>query len=148
MDAATTPERMTAMLEIIKETFGDVRYWIEDHKPEVLLVSVMGPLLVLIAVLLFQPTEAIAVNGYLVGKEYTPASSSVGVGSGVSSDGKPVTVVTTNHKSEKWSVVLEVNGEYLTLEVSPKTYYALPDASNVSLVCYRGKWLAYIKACE
>ena len=96
----------------------------------ILLVVALG---VLVADLVI--TEPYVVQGQVIGAEYTPASS--GVGTGISSSGKPV-IVTTN-TSEKWTLVISVSGKVETFEVSPDMYYSVKVGEPVNMECRKGK---------
>lgn len=85
-------------------------------------------------------TEPYTVQGQVIGAEYTPASS--GVGTGVSSSGKPVIV--TTHESEKWTLVISVNGKVETFEVSPDMYYSVKVGEPVEMSCRKGKIIGIV----
>lgn len=128
----------------IKETLSDI--W-DDIGDDAFILFVIVAFVGFVAVLLLQPKEQMQISGYLAGKEYEPSSVSTGIGSGVGADGKPTTIVTTSTESEKWTVVLDVEGSYKSYKVSPNVYYSLEEKTYVSLSCLRGKWIPLV-SCE
>ena len=85
-------------------------------------------------------TEPYTVQGQVIGAEYTPASS--GVGTGVSSSGKPVIV--TTHESEKWTLVISVKGKVETFEVSQDMFYSVKVGEPVEMSCRKGKIIGIV----
>lgn len=74
----------------------------------------VGLFLVFAAVVLIDAILAVPVfvaNGTVIERVYTPESTATGVGSGVSSNGSPTTVVTTEHTPEKWTVIVDMDGD-------------------------------------
>lgn len=102
----------------------------------------------LMTVVVFQPTVPVEVTGYLVGKEYTPAETHTGVGSGISTDGKPVTVVTTSYEGEKWTLIVQHGDQYTTYDVTPETYYSVEVDHPISIQCNQGKWIDMAVSCK
>jgi hypothetical protein len=101
----------------------------------VLLVVVLGVLVADMSI-----TEPFIVQGRVIGAEYTPASS--GVGTGVSSGGGPFIV--TTHGSEKWTLVISVNGRVETFEVSPDMFYSVKVGEQVEMSCRKGKIIGIV----
>lgn len=113
--------------------------WLQDIDwSEVAFVLLVVALGVLVADMFV--TEPYTVQGQVIGAEYTPASS--GVGTGVSSGGKPVIV--TTHESEKWTLVISVNGKVETFEVSPDMYYSVKVGEPVEMSCRKGKIIGIV----
>jgi hypothetical protein len=110
----------------------------------------LGSLLLVIVfllVLFLQPVSRIAISGYLVGKEYSPAHTETGTGVGVDSNGNTIVTTTTSSEGDKWKIVLVVDGKYKTYDVSPQVYYSLQERSNVTIDCARGNWI-HIVSCD
>jgi hypothetical protein len=62
--------------------------------------------------------------GVVIDKRYTPETTSTGVGTGVTSNGKPAAVVTTSHQNEKFLLMAKCeNGKVFTVECSPEIFY-------------------------
>jgi hypothetical protein len=125
---------------ILQHTEGVRRYISNNWEVITALTLTIIPLGFL-AVFMFQPVEPFTINGYLLGKEYEPASSSVGIGSGVNSDGKPITVVTNSSKAETWTLIVQVKDKVFSYSVSADTYYSVELDTHISLYCVRGKWV-------
>lgn len=63
--------------------------------------------------------------GVVVGLEYVPARSSTGFGTGFNPNGGPVTVITTEHTPEKWTVIIRAKDEIVSAEAEPGLFYQL-----------------------
>jgi hypothetical protein len=85
-------------------------------------------------------TEPFIVRGQVIDAEYTPASR--GVGTGVNSNGEPVII--TTHESEKWTLVISVNGKVETFEVSPDMFYSVRVGEPVEMSCRKGKIIGMV----
>ena len=119
-----------------------------DWKEEILMIVTVGfCVLMVIAVGIFIAdilvTEPYIIQGKIIEAEYTPAST--GVGTGIGSDGKPVTVVTS--KSEKWTLIVSVKGEIKSFDVSPDMYYSIKIGENIKMECRRGKIVGVMVSC-
>lgn len=84
-------------------------------------------------------TEPYVVQGQVVDLAHTPASGSSSVG--VAND-KPI-VVTTN-ESEKWMLVVAVDGGIKAFDVPPDVYYSVRVGDTVELSCRKGKVLGVV----
>jgi hypothetical protein len=63
-------------------------------------------------------------SGVVIDKRYAPEMTSTGVGTGVTSDGKPAAVVTTSHVDEKFLLMTKcTNGKVFTVKCSPEIFY-------------------------
>lgn len=117
--------------------------WLQDIDwAEVAMVGVCVLLVVALGVLFADVliTEPYTVQGQVIGAEYTPASN--GIGSGVSSSGKPVIV--TTYESEKWTLVISVKGKVETFEVSPDMFYSVKVGEPVEMSCRKGKIIGIV----
>lgn len=64
-------------------------------------------------------------TGYVVDKQYKPERNNVGVGYGLTSSGKVGSVITSNHESEKYLIMVRLKtGEVITAESDAKLYYS------------------------
>jgi hypothetical protein len=136
---------MIAISEKLSDVWEGVLY---EAKTAPLVLWLMLALLMgfigFLVLYLTQPYTPIEITGYLVGKEYSPSTLKSNVGTGIGSDGKPITIVTTSGESEKWTVILLVESEYKTYKVSPEIFYSLPENQNVTLYCMSGNWIPSI----
>jgi hypothetical protein len=126
----------------------EIRDWFKYADWNQVIIGIVCVVFVLFCVVfVFQPTSPITVYGFLVGKQYTPSTSSTGVGLVADGAGGTKTVVTTNTTSEKWELIINNDGEYKTYEVSPKIFYSVKENTNISISCRTGKWIPVVN-CE
>jgi hypothetical protein len=122
-------------------TLERTRWYIEDNWPQIIVGAIAALLVVFLLVFFFQPFVEYPVPGRVVGLEYSPDTTSVGVGNGVSASGQSVTVVTTSGESEKWVVIMQQNDGIHSHEVTPQLFYSLEVGQDIVLACVRGKYI-------
>lgn len=73
-------------------------------------------------------------QGMVLDKSYSPERNSTG--SGLVSDGKGGTsyVMTNEHESEKWKVILQDGNDVVTADAAPQLYYAIDKGAPVAYV--------------
>jgi hypothetical protein len=88
-------------------------------------------------------TRSFEIQGKVIGKEYTPSSSSVGVVP--NSNGQPGMVVTLS--SEKWTLVVR-SGDIQTYEVEADIFYAVEEGGSIFLVCRKGVIFGFVNCSD
>lgn len=122
----------------------DVQLWISEHSGEIFFTLILLVIVGWGAAFLFQPTELVYVDGVVIEKTHTPASSSSSAGFGISPDGKAVPVAISSSSPEKWTIVLEKNGKYNSYDVSINDYYSAEIGKPYTIYCSRGKWFHWV----
>ncbi len=81
----------------------------------------------------------------VVSKQYTPARSETGIGTGISSQGKPVVVTTTSSSSEKFTLIVEtVNGETFGIDTNGPYWNKVALGEAVTVEESTTRWLGVV----
>lgn len=101
-------------------------------------------LVLLVAAIVLGVAEFAVTEPYqVVAIEHSPGSNSSSVG--IAND-KPI-VVTTN-EGEKWTLVLNVDGEIKAFDVPPEIYYSVGVGDVVEMTCRKGKLIGVVSSCR
>ncbi|MEW6287051.1 MAG: hypothetical protein AB1509_12575 [Chloroflexota bacterium] len=79
-------------------------------------------------------TEPYVVQGRVIALEHTPASGATSIGF---SNDQPIVVST--HKGEKWTLVVDVDGEVNVFDVPPQVYYSVGEGDHIEMTCRKGR---------
>lgn len=99
---------------------------------------------IFILVLAFFLIDGIASNpvpfyGIVIDKHYKAETNSTGTGYGMTSSGKGAVIVTSEHESEKFLLMVKTeNGNVVTVECEPKLYYKKQVGQKIDCKAYKG----------
>ena len=101
-------------------------------------------LLVLICLIVFILIDGLAsypesFNGVVLDKHYKSETNSTGTGYGTTSNGKGGVIVTSHHESEKFLLMVKVEGgEVVTVQCEPEIYYKKELGNEIQCNAYKG----------
>ena len=87
--------------------------------------------------------------GTVTDKHYKAERNSTGTGYGMTSSGKRGVIVTSEHESEKFLLMVKTdNGKVITIECKPELYYEKQVGQKIDCKAYKGfftgsTWLMY-----
>ena len=87
--------------------------------------------------------------GTVIDKHYKAERNSTGTGYGMTSSGKRGVIVTSEHESEKFLLMVKTdNGKVITIECKPELYYEKQVGQKIDCKAYKGfftgsTWLMY-----
>lgn len=87
--------------------------------------------------------------GSVIDKHYKAERNSTGTGYGMTSSGKSGVIVTSEHESEKFLLMVKTdNGKVVTVECEPELYYEKKVGQKIECKAYKGfftgsTWLMY-----
>ena len=87
--------------------------------------------------------------GTVIDKHYKAERNSTGTGYGMTSSGKSGVIVTSEHESEKFLLMVKTdNGKVITIECKPELYYEKQVGQKIDCKAYKGfftgsTWLMY-----
>lgn len=87
--------------------------------------------------------------GSVIDKHYKAGRNSTGTGYGMTSSGKSGVIVTSEHESEKFLLMVKTdNGKVVTVECEPELYYEKQVGQKIDCKAYKGfftgsTWLMY-----
>lgn len=131
----------------MKDTLQGIGSVLERYAPDMLMIACLSLMFAFLFAFFLQPVEPYPITGEVTDLIYEGASTTVGTGSGVTADGKPITQVTVNSTDDTWTVVLFVDGEHKSYTVDAAQYYNLEIGDFVALDCTRGVWVPVVD-CE
>jgi hypothetical protein len=78
-------------------------------------------------------------NGIVLDKHYKPETNSTGTGYGTTSGGQSGVVVTSEHESEKFLLIVQTeNGKVVTVQCESKMYYEKQLGQKIYCNAYKG----------
>ena len=77
--------------------------------------------------------------GTVIDKHYKAERNSTGTGYGMTSSGKRGVIVTSEHESEKFLLMVKTdNGKVITIECKPELYYEKQVGQKIDCKAYKG----------
>lgn len=77
--------------------------------------------------------------GTVIDKHYKAERNSTGTGYGMTSSGKSCVIVTSEHESEKFLLMVKTdNGKVVTVECEPELYYEKQVGQKIDCKAYKG----------
>ena len=77
--------------------------------------------------------------GTVIDKHYKAERNSTGTGYGMTSSGKSGVIVTSEHESEKFLLMVKTdNGKVITVECKPELYYEKQVGQKIDCKAYKG----------
>ena len=129
----------------------EIQEWIDDLDvdwEQVIVGGALSLMFVFILSLFLQPKHAETHYGIVMGLHYTPSETHTGVGTGIGSNGNPVTIVTTSSSDEKFTLILNENGIYESYDVPIEKFYQGEVGKPLQLECVVGNWFPIEFQCR